>query len=66
LPEVRQTEVSRVARGGLGCQGGWGGLGEHYGKVRIAGKGVRRPDDGGGVLGGSGNTLASNRARLSA
>jgi hypothetical protein len=65
---VRQTKVSRGARGSLGSQGGWGGLSEHYGGIRIARKGMRRPNDGGGggVLGGPWNTSASNRERLSA
>jgi hypothetical protein len=54
------------ARGGLGSQGGWGGLSEHYGEIGIAGKGVRRLDGGGGVLGGPGNTSVSNHERLSA
>jgi hypothetical protein len=64
LPETRQTRVSRGARGGLGNQGGWGGLREHFSGIRIAGKGVRQPDGGGEVLGGPGNTPASNRERL--
>jgi hypothetical protein len=37
---------------------------ESYGGVRVAGMGVSRPDDGEGVLGGPGDTPASNRAQL--
>jgi hypothetical protein len=51
---------------GLGSQKGWGGLGESYGGVGIAGMGLRRPDGGGGVLGGPGNTPTSNRTLLRA
>jgi hypothetical protein len=65
-PEARQTEAPRALGVGLGSQGGWGGLGEHYGEIKIAGTGLRRPNGGGGVLGGPTNAPASNRTRLSA
>jgi hypothetical protein len=47
----------------MGSQRGWGGFGESYGRVEVAGMGLRRPDDGGEVLGGSGVTPASNCAQ---
>jgi hypothetical protein len=65
-PEARQTGATRALGVGLGSQGGWGGLGEHYGGIEIAGTRVRRPNGGGGVLSGPMNVPANNRARLSA
>jgi hypothetical protein len=37
-----------------------------FNRVRIAGIGLRRPDGGGGVISGLGDTPASNRVRLGA